>query len=348
MSEQQQRSESASRVPEPCGTEGAALFVYALRTVTEAAACAAYEWIGRGERGKGDRAAVDAMLGELDGLPFSCRVVVGDGQGGGARALNPGATFGTPCAEGEESDGATFDLAVDPIEGTSYLVRGMTNAMAAVALAPRGAMYDPGPAFYMEKLVVPSAAKDRLSPDMDTGERLETLASALAKPVSEITVFVLEKPRHRELVEKIHRAGARVALYPAGDIAGAIMAAIPDSGIDALMGTGGAREGIISAAAVRALGGGFSARIDPQLATEKAAVVNAGIDTVRWLSIADLVGSEEVYFCATGITTGLLFEGVNRHKDSISTQSLMIAGPAGERQILTTYHRLAPSGAAPA
>jgi fructose-1,6-bisphosphatase II len=160
----------------------------------------------------------------------------------------------------------------------------------------------------------------------------------LGKPISELTVYVLEKPRHRELVERIHAAGARVALYPAGDVAGALEAALPGSEIDALMGTGGCREGVISACAVRALGGVFYGRIDPQLATEKAGVAKAGMDTERWYAVDELVRTDNVYFCATGITTGLLFHGVRRAAGVETTESLMIAGPEGERQHLTVDH----------
>ena len=227
------------------------------------------------------------------------------------------------------------------MEGTTYLAKGMTNAMAVIAVAPRGAMMSPGPAFYMEKLAAPAAAKGAVDPRAPVEDRLHALSRALDKPVSDLTIYVLEKPRHRELVDRIHRAGARVALYPAGDVAGALMAATPDSGVDALMGTGGTPEGIISACAIRALGGVFCGRLDPQLPTEIAAVAAAGMNTEHWYDVDELVTSGNVVFCATGITTGLLFEGVERTPHHIKTQTLMIAGPSGERQVLTTYTRLA-------
>lgn len=313
------------------------IFVYALRSVTEAAALAAYEWIGRGERGNVGTAAASAMLSELSQLSIYAKVVVGEG---GPSGLTTGEVIGDPdCPH-------RFDVAVDPVEGTSYLARGMTNAMAVIALAPEGTMFDPGPAFYMEKFVAPPAAKGKVDPQAPVEARLKQLAQALGKPVSELTVYVLEKPRHRELVERIHAAGARVALYPAGDVAGALMAAVPESGIDALMGTGGTREGIISACAIRALGGEYFGRVDPQLATEKAEVAKAGLDTRAWMPVEDLVRSDRVHFAATGVTTGLLFEGVERTADGERTQSLLIAGPEGVRQLLTTYHRHAPAAQA--
>ena len=171
---------------------------------------------------------------------------------------------------------------MDPVEGTSYLASGQTNALAVLAVAPRGTMMNPAPAFYMEKFVAPAPARGKIDPHWSTGRKLRVLAEALNKDVSQLTIYVLEKPRHRELIEDIIRAGARVALYPAGDVAGALLAAIPGSGIDALMGTGGTPEGVMSACAMRGLGGEFLARIDPQLHTEAKAVREAGISTSRW------------------------------------------------------------------
>jgi fructose-1,6-bisphosphatase II len=210
--------------------------------------------------------------------------------------------------------------------------------MAVMALAPKGALYQPGPAFYMDKFVAPPAAKGKIDPKASIEDKLRALAGILSKPVAELNVFVLEKPRHNELIDRIHTLGARVALYPAGDVGGALMASIPASGIDALVGTGGTPEGILSACAIRTLGGEFQARLDPQLPSEVAAVKKAGLDTTRWLSVTDLVRSEQVYFSATGITTGLLFEGVERARGIDRTQTLLISGISGERQLLTTYH----------
>lgn len=310
----------------------AAFFVYTLRTVTEAAARSCYDWIGRGERGGGDKAAARAMLAALNTLGISGRIVSGEADDGSGVGLFTGASLG------QDDAAQRFDIAVDPVEGMSYLAKGMTNAMAAVALCPEGTMFDPGPAFYMEKFVAPKSAVGKVDPGGSVEARLKQLAEALGKTIADLTVYVLEKPRHRELVDRIHSAGARVALYPAGDVAGALEAAVDGSGIDALMGTGGCREGLISAAAVRALGGVFFGRIDPQLATEQAEVAKAGIATDRWYAVEELIRSEHVYFCATGITTGLLFRGVRRIGDNEITETFMIAGPGGERQRLTVHH----------
>lgn len=316
---------------------GNPLLTYGLRLATEAAARAAYEWIGRGDKAQGDSAAIQAMAAELDRLPLSGVVVIGEGSRDECSVLYHGQRIGPPAELAE------VDIAVDPVEGTSYLARGMTNAMAVVAMAPRGTLFEPGPAFYMEKFAGPPAVKGKVDPNAPVEDKLQAVAAALGKPVAELTIYVLEKPRHRDLVERIHRAGARVQLYPAGDVAGALMAAIPESGVDALIGTGGVPEGVLSACAIRAMGGEFLARLDPQLATEKAAVEAAGLSTRRWYGLEELVRSDQVHFCATGITTGLLFEGVERSRHHEKTQTLMI-GPGGERQLLTTFHRRAERG----
>lgn len=314
------------------------LFVYALRTVTEAAALAAYDWIGRGSKEQGDAAAVAAMRQALGRLEIDGTVVIGEGEKDQAPQLYNGEQVGAGAGQPK------VDIAVDPVEGTSYLAKGLTNAMAVIAIAPRGALFNPGPAFYMEKFAAPPAAKGKIDMSWPLPRKLEELARVLGKRIGDLTVYVLEKPRHNKLVEDIIAAGARVALYPAGDVAGALMAAVPDSGIDALMGTGGTPEGVLSAVAIRAMGGEFMGRVDPQLQTEARAVQAAGIDTRRWYTVEELVRADDVFFCATGITTGLLFDGVERGRNFDRLQTLMIAGTTGERQVLTSYRRRDGSG----
>lgn len=305
--------------------------VFSLRRVTEGAATAAFNWIGRGDSEDAGRAALDAMRAALAKVDIDAVVAIGEATKGEAPQPQRGERLGRP--------GSAFkaDVAVDPVEGTSYLVRGQTNALAVLAVAPRGAMMNPGPAFYMEKFVASAPARGKIDPHWPVEKKLTTLAEALGKDVSDLTVFVLEKPRHRELVDRILASGARVALYPAGDVAGALMAAIPGSGIDALMGTGGTPEGIMSACAIRAIGGEFLARLDPQLQTEARAVKEAGIDTEKWYERDEIISSGNVFFCATGITTGLMLEGVERTKSHYKVQTMMITGATGERQILTSY-----------
>jgi len=313
-------------------TAGRTIGPYDLRRATEAAARAAFEWIGRGDRTLADDAAVAAMAARLETLPLDARLLVGEGPRDEISQLFHGQVFG-PLDRRPE-----WDLVVDPLEGTSFLAKGMTNAMAVVGMAPAGTLFDPHPARYMEKFAAPPAARGRVDPAAPVAERLKQLSFALDKPILDMTIYVIEKPRNKALVEQIHAAGARVALYPAGDVAGALMAAIPGSGIDALMGTGGTPEGMLSAIAVRGLGGEFMARIDPQLATECRAVEEAGMDLERWYTLDDLVRSDTVAFCATGITTGLLLDGVERHGFQEVTHTLLIGGDAGSRQMLTSWH----------
>jgi fructose-1,6-bisphosphatase II len=305
--------------------------VFSLRRVTERAATAAFNWIGRGDSQDAGRAALDAMRSALAEIDIDAVVAIGEATRGEAPQPQRGERLGRP--------GSSFkaDIAVDPVEGTSYLVRGQTNALAVLAVSARGAMMNPGPAFYMEKFVASAPARGKIDPRWPPEKKLDALAELLDKHVSELTVFVLEKPRHRELVERILSTGARVALYPAGDVAGALMAAIPGSGIDALMGTGGTPEGVMSACAIRAIGGEFLGRLDPQLQTEARAVKEAGIDTSKWYDRDEIIASDNLFFCATGITTGLMLEGVEKTKSHFKVQTMMITGSTGERQILTSY-----------
>jgi fructose-1,6-bisphosphatase II len=302
------------------------LFIYALRNVTETAALAAFDWIGRGDKNQGDGAAVATMREALNHLPIDGTIIIGEGEKDEAPALYNGERVG------------------DPVEGTTYLANGLTNAMTVMALAPSGSMFSPGPAFYMEKFAASAPAVGQIDMAWPTAQKLTKLADVLGKPIDQIKVYVLEKPRHRDLVQEILAVGARVVLYPAGDVAGALMAAIPGSGIDALMGTGGTPEGVIAAAAIRALGGVFMGRLNPQLDGERRAVKEAGLSTDRWYAEHELVTSPDVMFCATGVTTGLLFDGVERHATFDRVQTLMISGFTGERQILTTFKPRAGRG----
>ncbi|HYD32048.1 MAG TPA: class II fructose-bisphosphatase [Azospirillaceae bacterium] len=309
------------------------LFSYGLRVITEAAARAAYEWIGMGDKNAGDHAAVEAMRAELNLLPIDGVVVIGEGAKDEAPELYNGEQIGDP------SHAPKFDIAVDPVEGTTYLASGLSNSLAVIAMAPRGSMMNPGPAFYMEKFAGPPAVKGKIDPDSPIEEKLRILSRELGKPIRELRAYVLDKPRHENLVARINKTGARVALYSAGDIAGALLAADPESEIDCLVGTGGTPEGIISACAIRGLGGEFLGRLDPQKDDEKRAVAEAGLDTSRWYRAEELVTSEKVFFCATGITDGLLVQGVHRNAEYDRTQTLIITGTTRERQTLTTWHK---------
>ena len=309
------------------------VFPYLLRKVTERAALESYDWIGRGNKEGGDKAAVEAMRMSLTELKLNGTVIIGEGEKDEVPGLYNGQVFGNK----NESD--QLDIAVDPVEGTTSLAVGQTNAMAVIAIAPKGTMFDPMPAFYMEKFSAPAETRGKIDMQWPTEKKLSTVAKLIGKDIENLTVFVLDKPRHRDLVEEIYRTGARVSLYPAGDIAGAIMAAIPDSEVDVLMGTGGTPEGIISACAIRALGGEFLGRMDPQLATEIVRVKDAGLDTEHWYDRDELIGSGDVHFCATGITSGLLFSGVKSTKHYFRTETMIVTGNSKEMMSLTNWHK---------
>lgn len=238
--------------------------------------------------------------------------------------------------------GPRVDVAVDPVEGTNLLARGAPDAIAVVAAAPRGSMWSPGPAFYMEKLVVGPRARGVLDAgmlDAPVAEVLDAVAAATGKPVEELEVFVLDKPRHQALVAEIRAAGARVLLRTDGDVAGALMAAREGSGVDLLLGTGGTPEGVIAACAVNALGGGMLGRLAPQKPDEAAAVRAAGLDTGRVLSGEELVASDDVFFAATGITDGVLLPGVRFGSGGATTTSLVVRGRTGTIRTVVGEHR---------
>ena len=325
-------------VDEPLGIDHP--FALALARATEDSARAAARWLGSGEPIDLSRAARIAMKRKLDEAPFAAEIVIGDGPDD----TNHRSPLSIGKKTGPKDTEATFELALDPTEGASFLVHGQTNALSIAALAPQGAFLRPGPAFYMSKLATSREAQGLIDPTAPLPEILATIARAHGKQVQELTIFILEKPRHRRLIEAVEAAGARIALFPAGDVAGALMAATPDSGIDALIGTGGSSEGIISAAATRALDGVFLARFDPQLATEHIAVREAGLDTARWMDADDLVKTRDVLIAATGITTGILLDGISQTYQSECAQTMILSGPTGDRSINSTYR---PAGTGP-
>jgi fructose-1,6-bisphosphatase II len=310
----------------------------ALRGATESVARAAFAQIGCGLAESVGGAVAHAMSEALARLPFAARIVVGEGREAEVSSLYDGRIVGA------DSRSPAFDLAVDPGEGMTYLAAGLTNAMTVLALAPAGAMQVLAPALYMEKFAAPPAAKGQIDPAWPIDEKLAALGKLLGKEVEELTIFVIEKPRHRVLIDQIRELGAEVTSLPAGDVAGALLAALPQSGVDAMMGTGGIREGMLSACAARALGAEFQGRIDPQLQSEQAAVKRAGLDVTRWIPAEELVTSTQTYFCATGITTGLLLEGVEQIEGRDRVQTLMIAGTTGESQLQTTWRRTTARG----
>ncbi|MFN3368608.1 MAG: class II fructose-bisphosphatase, partial [Thermus sp.] len=268
-----------------------------LMRATEAAALASARYVGRGDKEGGDQAAVEAMRLLLNSLDFRGRVVIGEGEKDKAPMLYNGEVLG-------QGEGPYWDLAVDPVEGTRLLALGRPGAISVIAAAPEGTLFNPGPAFYAAKLVVGPEAKEAIDLKASVADNLKEIARALRKEVRELTVFVLDKPRHQRLIEEIRLAGARISLQTDGDVGGALAAVLPDTGIDVLMGTGGTPEGVIAAVAVRALGGGMQMRLDPQSEEERWNVVHAGYDLDRVYTLDELCSAEDTHFAATGITDG--------------------------------------------
>lgn len=302
--------------------------------VTEAAAIASARWLGLGRKEAGDAAAVRAMRLTFSALDIDGRVVIGEGEKDEAPMLFNGERLGS-------GHGPALDVAVDPLEGTRLLALGRPNALAVVALAPRGAFFDPKPGFYMNKLVVPAAARGLVDITAPVGENLQAVARALGKRVQDVVVFVLEKDRHAALVRDIRAAGARIQLHTDGDVAGAIMAASPDCEVDMLLGTGGTPEAVLAAAAVRVLGGEMQVMFDPQSPLERAALDAADIDRSRVIGTTELVATDDVFFAATGVSGGTFLPGVEfAAHGGAATTSLVMRGRTGTIRHIRSQHSL--------
>ena len=299
--------------------------------ITEAAALASARWLGRGAKESGDGAAVEAMRNSFTTLHIDGVVVIGEGEKDKAPMLYTGEKVGM-------GDGPVLDVAVDPVEGTNLLAYGRPNAISVMGVAPRGSMFSLDRSFYMQKLVVGSEAKDVVDLDAPVDVNLERVAKALGKKVSDLVVFVLDKPRHAKLIEDIRKAGARITLATDGDVAGALMAADPRSEVDVMMGTGGTPEGVITACALRGLGGQILGRLDPQSYPEKEAIQNAGWDLREMLSTSDLVKSDDCFFAATGISGGDFLHGVRYSGRHAITHSMVLRGKTGTIRYVESFH----------
>jgi fructose-1,6-bisphosphatase II len=299
--------------------------------VTEAAALSAARFMGRGDKPAGDQAAVDGMRLVLNTVEMDGLIIIGEGEKDHAPMLYNGEKLGT-------GDPPEVDIAVDPIDGTRPLAEGRVNSISTVALAPRGTMYDPGPFVYMNKIAVGPAAKGAINVEASVEENLREIAKASGKRIQDLAVVMLERPRHEQMKAEVRRCGARLRMIDDGDVAGALMSAWPDSGIDVLMGIGGTPEGVIAACALRAMGGEIQgklfARNDDELARGKA----MGYDFDKVLTMDDLVASENVFFAATGITDGELLDGVKYSPTGARTHSLVVRGETGTvRQVVATH-----------
>lgn len=300
--------------------------------VTEAAALASGRWLGKGAKNEGDAAAVDAMRLSFNTLDIAGKIVIGEGEKDEAPMLYNGELVGT-------GNGAAVDVAVDPVEGTNLLAYGRPNAIAVVGLAPAGSMFDPGPSYYMQKLVVPAPAKGMVDIDAPVYYNLEQTAKALSKKVEDLVIFVLDKPRHQELIAEIRQAGARIQLHTDGDVAGALMAVDPTSMVDMMMGTGGTPEGVLAACAIKALGGEILAKFDPQSDAERSRVLDFGLDLDQTLTTDELVRDENVFFAATGISGGTFLGGVEYTGTGATTHSLVLRGKTGTIRRITSSHQ---------
>jgi fructose-1,6-bisphosphatase II len=300
--------------------------------VTEAAALAAGRWIGRGDKNGADGAAVDAMRLMIDTVSMRGTVVIGEGEKDEAPMLFNGEEVGN-------GDGPETDVAVDPIDGTRLTSIGQPNALSVIALAERGSMFFPGAAVYMEKIACGAEAVDVIDIDASPEENIRAVAKAKGVRPEEITVTVLDRPRHVELIAAVRDVGARVFLITDGDVAGAISAASPGTGIDLLMGIGGTPEGVISAAALKALGGAIIGRLYPRDEAERKTLIEEGLDPQKILTTDDLVSGRDVFFAATGITDGALLEGVDYHSEGATTHSMVIRSRSGTVRYVEAHHK---------
>jgi fructose-1,6-bisphosphatase II len=301
--------------------------------VTEAAAMGAGRWVGRGDKNAADQAAVDAMRAMLDTVVMTGTVVIGEGEKDEAPMLYNGEQVG-------EGGGPEVDVAVDPLEGTRLTALGQPNAIAVIAVAERGSMFFPGAAVYMEKIAVGADAIDAIDINATPTENVEAVAKAKGRRVTDIRVVVLERDRHEELIGELRQAGARVNLIRDGDVAPAIAAARPETGVDILYGVGGTPEGVISATALKCVGGGIQGKLWPRDDAERQVLVDAGYDVDRVLTTDDLVGSDNVFVAATGVTTGALLRGVRYVNDGAITDSIVMRSRSGTVRRIEARHKL--------
>jgi len=305
--------------------------------VTEAAALMAGRFMGRGDKIAADQAAVDAMRTVLNGMDIDGTVVIGEGQKDEAPMLYIGERLGT-------GNGPAVDIAVDPIDGTRLLSQGMPNSIATVALAERGALFESPYVMYMEKMVVGPDARDAIDLRDSVTDNLRRVAAAKGRSVRDLTVVILDRPRHEGLMAEAREAGARLKLIPDGDVFGALATAMPGHGADMLLGIGGAPEAVVAACAIRCIGGGMQCRLWPRNDEERAAVVEHRIDVSRILTAEDLAGGEQHFFAATGITDGEFLRGVHYYGDDATTQSIVMRSATGTIRKIDATHRIGKLG----
>ena len=303
-----------------------------LARVTEAAAMAAARWMGRGDKEAADQAAVDAMRMMLGTVQMDGIVVIGEGEKDNAPMLFNGEKIGS-------GEGSSVDVAVDPLEGTRLTALGMPNAISVIGVAERGTMFDPGPCFYMEKIATGEAGADVIDIEAPVAENLARLSKAKRTDVSDLTVTILDRDRHEQLVKEVREAGARIHFITDGDVAGAISAAREGTGVDLLLGIGGTPEGVIAACAIKCLGGTIQGRLWPRNEEERDAAIEAGYDLDKVLTTDDLVSGDDVFFAATGVTDGDLLNGVRYRGGNALTQSIVMRSRSGTVRQIDALHR---------
>jgi len=301
--------------------------------VTEAAALAAARWIGRGDKNGADGAAVTAMRTVLSTVAMDGVVVIGEGEKDDAPMLYNGEQVG-------DGTPPLVDVAVDPIDGTRLTAEGRTNALAVIAVSERGSMFDPGPSFYMEKIAVGPSAVGAIDITASPTQNLRWISKSKGEDVRDLTAVILDRPRHAALIEEVRATGARIRLIRDGDVYGSIATAWPEAGVDVLFGIGGTPEGVITAAALKCMGGEIQGRLWPQSDDERALLATAGLDPEAVLTTDDLVRGDNCFFAATGITDGPLLGGVHVDRQVIGTHSLVMRSRSGTVRRVDAMHRV--------
>jgi len=312
------------------------VLVFELVRATEAAAVAAARFLGRGDRGAVDAAAVDAMRPVLGTIPMRGVVVIGKGEKEHDPMLHGGEQVGSGV-------GPAVDIAIDPVDGAGLTAKSLPNAMSVIAVSDAGAMFDPGHCVYMDKLVVGADLADLVDFDAPIEDTLATIARARGSSVAEVTVALLERPRHEELVRRLRAVGARIRFLVAGDVAGALMALLPESEVDVLVGVGGSPEGIVAACAAACMGGAIYGQLRPRNEQERRHAEALGLDVSRVLTTTDLVHGPNTYFVATGVTDGDVLRGVRYAADLAVSQSLAMRSRTGVVRLIEARHRLSTS-----
>jgi fructose-1,6-bisphosphatase II len=301
--------------------------------VTESAALATARWVGRGDKEGADGAAVEAMRTILGTVQMDGVVVIGEGEKDHAPMLYNGERIG-------DGTPPMVDVAVDPIDGTTLTAHGKTNALSVIAVGERGSMFDPGPSFYMDKIAVGPDARGSIDLTASPTQNLRWIAKATRKSVRDLTVVILDRPRHQDLIAEVRSTGARIRLITDGDVYGGIATAWPNAGVDVLFGIGGTPEAVITAAALKSMGGELQCRLSPQSDAEREAVLGAGYDLTQILNQDELIRGDNCFFAATGITDGELLRGVRFDSTGAHTQSLVMRSRSGTVRLIDAHHRM--------